>query len=184
MLIHFRHGFVARWRQEKPNRSTSVSPARQRGIKHKQEIGQIKKMLVVHGAGKGNRNLISGIAVLSTLFYWACTIPPGRFTALTALWPFSTSSKTTLLGSSSSLTPTAPAAATNTVKDRTLRAKKEVKEISCSAGEIFGGGWDKWVPQCLEDHWDSPRPLHENQITFLAPKRGEDRAFSSPCFRR
>jgi hypothetical protein len=47
----------------------------------------------------------------------------------------------------------------DTVKARALRAQLESKELSRTAGEASGGGWDSWVPKYLERHSRSPRTL-------------------------
>ena len=46
-----------------------------------------------------------------------------------------------------------------TVKARAMRAALEVKELSHSSGTHDDGGWDKWVPQYLERHCETPRTL-------------------------
>jgi integrase len=44
-----------------------------------------------------------------------------------------------------------------TIKARALRAEAEARELTKSAGEIRGGGWDAWVPKYLERHCESPK---------------------------
>ena len=46
-----------------------------------------------------------------------------------------------------------------TVKARTLRAEKEVQELSRSGAAVSGETWENWVPQYLERHCDSERTL-------------------------